>query len=240
MNTKLSLVIAMGALGAYSLAGTTLFTETFDDTLDSSGTSTVTGLLSRGWNIQNLSTPVGVTSWFGGQTSYIAQDQSAVTNLVNPGTNVGYIAANYNATGNNGTISDYLITPVLNLQNGFVLTFETLSDGFAPDALNVLMSTSGSSTNVANFTTTLLQINPSLTANGYPTGWTDYTIVLSGISGVKSGRVAFQYAVTGGGALGANSDYIGIDNVTYATPEPAPIAALGLGLLAIARRRRTR
>ena len=88
------------------------------------------------------------------------------------------------------------------------------------------MSTNGASVNagasnvsVGDFTTLLLDINPTYTGTGYPTAWTKFTIVLSGLPGAGvSGRVAFRYFVENAGPGGANSDYIGIDDVVYKTP----------------------
>jgi MYXO-CTERM domain-containing protein len=233
---KVHLTIGFCALAAYSFGGT-LLSETFDDTVDSSGTSTLSALEGRGWVVDNASNPLGTTDWFG-SNAYIAPDQSPTTNLINPGNNVSFIAANFNNTTGSNTIADYLMTPTVSLGDGSTLTFETLSDGGAPDALDVLLSTGGSSTSTSSFTRTLLQINPKLTSNGYPTVWTDYSITLSGISLGSTGRIAFEYAVPDGGPSGVNSSFVGIDNVQLVTPEPAPFAALGLGVLVLLRRRK--
>ena len=70
-------------------------------------------------------------------------------------------------------------------------------------------------TDVGDFTTLLLSVNPNLTTTDYPKVWTQYTVTLSGIPVGASGRFAFRYFVTDGGRDGANSDYIGIDTVKY-------------------------
>ena len=67
------------------------------------------------------------------------------------------------------------------------------------------------STAVGDFTTLLLDINPLYTTTDYPTSWTPFKVVLSGITGTPKGRIAFRYFVENGGPTGANSDYIGID-----------------------------
>ena len=101
-----------------------------------------------------------------------------------------YIAANFNNTRNLDTISNWLLTPVLNLRNGNVLTFytRTVHTPMFPDRLQVRMSTNGASTNmgstatgVGDFTTLLLDINPNYTTNGYPNVWTQFTVTLSGL-----------------------------------------------------------
>jgi hypothetical protein len=84
------------------------------------------------------------------------------------------------------------------------------------------MSLAGTSTNcgtlpedLGDFTTLLLDINPTLTVGGYPEIWTQYSINISGVGAPTQGRFAFRYYVTNGGPSGANSNYIGVDLVEY-------------------------
>jgi hypothetical protein len=97
------------------------------------------------------------------------------------------------------------------------------------------MSTNGSSTNVGSsatdvgdFTTLQLDINPTYTTTDYPTVWTQFTVTISGVPVPTTGRLAFRYFVENGGPSGTNSNYIGIDTVQYTctpdrpTPTPAP------------------
>jgi subtilisin-like proprotein convertase family protein len=176
--------------------------------------------LPAGWASQNLSNPVGATGWFQGN------------NGVFPGnTPPGYIAANFNNTTGNNIISNWLFAPNVTLKNNDTFSFFTrTTTGTFPDRLQVRMSTNGASVNagttntsVGDFTTLLLDINPTYTATGYPTAWTQFRIPLSGLpaAGV-SGRIAFRYFVEGAGPAGANSDYIGIDDVVYTTTLPGP------------------
>src|SRR5207249_5855688 len=131
-----------------------------------------------------------------------------------------YIAANYQNGAELATISNWLLTPPLTLENGARLTFWTrTTDGMFPDRLQVRMSTNGASTNVGStatsvgdFTTLLLNINPDYTTHGYPDVWTQFTVTLSGLPPAgATGRLAFRYFVENAGFSGANSDYIGID-----------------------------
>lgn len=206
------------------------YTQNFDD---------ITTLAGDGWVIQNNSTPVGSLGWFQG-TATTATPTPGPFNSYNGATN-SYIAAHFNSTGNTGTISNWLITPNRTLRNGDVFTFytrkPTINAGQTdyPDRLEVRMSTNGASTNVGagatavgDFTTLLLSINPTLVANIYPQVWTQYTITVSGLPAPTSGRIAFRYFVTGAGALGTNSDYIGIDNVVY-TPYVCPAFTMTTG-----------
>lgn len=241
---KLQLILGASLLGVTAFGQA--FTETFDDLVDANGNTNLSGLYGRGWDVKNQSTPVGLTAWYGGETSYMAQDQSSETNTVNAGSNIGYIAANYNntSTSGTGTISDFLFSPTTSLHNGDTFSFETISDGYAPDNLELLLSTAGSSESASDFSHVLLQINPTLSPTGYATTWTKYTVTLSGLSGTGlTGKFALHYAVPNAGLFGVNSSYIGVDNVVYTpnpAPEPASLAALAIGAVSVLRRRRNR
>jgi hypothetical protein len=172
--------------------------------------------------MQNNSVPVGSTNWFqGNATVFVAQS----------GATTSYIGANFNNTTGANTISNWLLTPNRTYRNGDVFSFYTrcVVDNLYPDRLEVRLSTNGASTNVGtgsaavgDFTTVLLTINPTLVTSGYPfTAFQQYTITVSGLAAPTSGRIAFRYFVTNGGPSGANSDYIGIDNVVY-TPYVCP------------------
>ncbi len=175
--------------------------------------------LPTDWVAQNNSQPVGATGWFQGNPAVFAANSGAPN---------AYIAANFQNTTGLNTISNWLIAPnVPNIKNGDVIRFYTRSVGNTfPDRLQVRLSTAGASTNVGatntsvgDFTTLLLDINPTYSSapppTGYPTVWTQYTITISGLAGPVSGRFAFRYFVENAGPSGSNSDYIGIDDVVY-------------------------
>ncbi len=197
---------------AAALAG---FSEGFDN---------VAALPGQGWFIKNNSSPVGPQSWYQGNITIFAAQAGAADS---------YIAVDYNSTTGANTISNWLLTPELNLANGDVLTFwtRTRTGSTYPDRMEVRLSTAGASTNVGaattdvgDFTTLLAEINPSLTVGGYPAVWTQYTITLSGLGVGAAGRFAFRYFVTNGGPSGANSDYIGIDTLNFTGTPVAPFA----------------
>jgi hypothetical protein len=191
-------------------------TETFDS---------VPGLIGAGWVITNNSNPAGTTTWFQGNAGVFAAQAGAAN---------AYGAANFNnagiVVGVPATISDWLISPQLtNLQFGQTLTFYTRSAGGAPDRLQVrlcvdpvpanCLSVGTTETDTGNFTTLLLDINPSLIAAGYPIGtWMLQTVNLPFVSGTQ-GRIAFRYFVTNAGPTGVNSDYIGIDTLNLTPVE---------------------
>jgi len=186
------------------------------------GFEDVNTLVADGWVTTNLSSPIGTSSdWFNGAA------------LFAPNGGVNFIAANFNSTAGAGTISNWLITPNRTFTNGDVITFftRTVDGATYADRLQVRLSTNGASTNlgatatsVGDFTTLLLDINPTLISGptGYPDTWTQYTITISGLGSPTSGRMAFRYFVTDGGPSGTASDNIGIDDFLY-TPFGTPL-----------------
>jgi hypothetical protein len=201
------------------------------------GFDNITTLVPGGWVMRNNSQPgPGATNWFQGNTAFFPS-QSGVPN--------SYIAANYDNGTGTSTLSNWLLTPLVNLQNGAQLTFwtRTVDIPAYADRLQVRMSTNGGSTDVGatatdvgDFITLLLDINPAYTLTDYPNVWTQFTVTLSGIASPTIGRLAFRYFVENGGPTGANSDYIGIDTVQFActgglgpspTPTPPPISISG-------------
>jgi subtilisin-like proprotein convertase family protein len=178
------------------------------------GFETVTATGPAGWAAQNNSVPVGSTGWF--------QGNAAVFNAFD-GPTTSYIGANFNNTTANGLIDNWLFTPTVSIKNGDVISFYTRSaPSFANRAerLQLRMSLNGASTNVNDFTVTLVQVNPNLVGgpNTYPETFTQFTATISGVTGTVPGRFAFRYFVTGGGNPGTNSNFIGIDRVQYGTP----------------------
>ena len=193
-----------------TISSTSLINETFGS------------VLPTNWAQTNNSTSAG-TNWFQGAGS------SNITFSAHSGTTNEFIAADYQSlNGATGTVDLWLFTPTVSLQNGNTFTFWTRTQDNTqfPDRMEVRMSTNGSSTTVADFSTSILTINPSLvTGNtGYPMTWTQYTATVSGISGTVTGRFAFRYYVTNSGSSGANGYGIGIDDVTYGF-SGSPVAA---------------
>jgi hypothetical protein len=189
-----------------SLAIAASFSEGFDD---------VTTLVGKGWAMQNNSAPLGITNWYQGVNSVFPAHTGVITS---------YIAANFNSTGGTGTISNWLLTPEIQIKNGDRITFYTRAPTGStyPDRLEVRMSQAGASTNVGTsetsvgvFTTTLLSINPTLAVHGYPEAWTMYSVAVSCLPAPVNGRFGLRYFVTNGGPSGSNSNYLGIDTFSY-------------------------
>jgi hypothetical protein len=187
--------------------------EGFDD---------VTTLPGSGWAQQNLSTTQGTNpTWGQGGTPFPA----------NSGAATAYVAANYNAVTGSGTISNWLFAPNRTFDNGDVISFYArAADAGYPDRLQVRFSSNGASVNagttdasVGDFTTLLIDINPTLIGGVFTNAWVQYSYTFTGLGAPTSGRVAFRYFVTNGGPSGANSDYIGVDDFVY-TPAGSPTA----------------
>lgn len=213
-------------------ASAQLLTEGFED---------VAGLTGAGWFIQNNSTaPQGTSIFQGNSTVFPAQ----------AGTPNSYAGANFQAsTGGLGTetLSVWLLTPTIPLDNGAVVSFwtRTVSAVSFPDRLQVRFSTTGASTNVGtgpldvgDFTNLLLDINPTYTTTGYPNDWANFSPVVNPFAPGTTGRIAFRYFVENGGPAGANSDFIGIDTLSITpVPEPTSLALVGLAGAGMAWRR---
>jgi hypothetical protein len=111
------------------------------------------------------------------------------------------VASAYNS-GNNYTISSWLITPSLSVKNGDKFSFYTRSDsGLYVGRMQVLMSplsgvdigTTYAST--GDFTIQLLEINQQQVISGYPKTWTKYEYTFSGLSDSITVKIAFRYFV---------------------------------------------
>jgi len=224
--------VLAGCFLAISHAGAVDLVEGFDNIAD---------LPSKGWSLQNLSSPLGSTNWFQGN-SLVFDAQAGPTD--------SYIGANFNNTAATGDISNWAITPTLTYSNGDTFTFytRTVAESTFADRLQVRMSTNGGSSDVGNtatsvgdFSILLEEINPALSTGGYPEIWTQFVVTVSGLGGPTSGRIAFRYFVTNGGSEGANSNYIGIDSLTITTAVPEPstfaLAAIGAVMIGVAGRR---
>lgn len=200
------------------------FNEEFD---------TASAALSRGWQFINTSEPPGSGIWQNGGS--IPPFFNAYSNN---GSNAGFIGVDYLSTSAaQGTISNWLVSPSVIMQNGDKIIFYTrayqLFDGVSDttdfgNSLQVRINTISESVNVGagldpgNFLQGLLIINPQLAYSSvlapnpmaYPSQWTRFEATIIGLSGPVKGRFAFRYFVTDGGSNG-NGTGIGIDAVSY-------------------------
>ncbi len=170
------------------------------------------------WDIVNVSSGVGTATWFQGNDGVFPAQSGDPT---------AYIGCNFNSTTGASTISNWLIMPVLNLQDTDMLEFwtRTATASNFPDRLEVRMSTAGAGStdpvdenDVGSYTELLLEINPGLALGGYPEVWELQSINIDGLGVPTDVRIAFRYFVTDGGPSGSNSNFIGIDEVNVISP----------------------
>lgn len=236
MRNAIASVVTVLAVAGSALAAN--WSENFDSI------GVPSPVIPAGWSQVNNSAPATTLGWFP-QTGF----------GVPPGPHAGAnaIAANFQAGSGVSDLSVWLISPVATYNDGDQITFWTRSlNGTVPgsafaDRMQVRLSTNGGSSagagfaSVGDFTTLLLDINPTLVAIGagaYPTAWTQFSITLAGLpGGSASGSLAFRYFVPGGGPAGDNSNAILLDTVNV-VPTPGAVALLGLGGLIAGRRRR--
>lgn len=212
-------------LFAFVLSGTIVHAQT---TLFSEGFDTFSNLATNGWTQTNQSSPLGTSTWAqGGGTAFSGGGQSGGT--------TSFTLCNFNSTTGTGTISNWLITPVISVQNGDVFSFYTRKGGTGTgtiyaDRLEFRLSTNGASsatpsgaTSVGDFSIVGVSVNPNLTTStdpttGYPIVWTLYSYTISGFATATDVKAAFRYYVTNGGPDGTHSDIIGVD--TYSVVRP--------------------
>lgn len=199
------------------------FVEQFD---------TMQNAYNRGWRWLNRSTPIGPTTWMA------APGTAQMSAYSSRGTNTGAAYANYLSTAgtNNGTISNWLVSPSRMLQNGDKIIFYTKTEIFGTGAtandfgarMQVCINETdddldvGTGDDPGKFSTVLLDINPNEdeylpsnpNPNAYPANWTRFEATVFGLNGAKKGRFAFRYYLHGAGSNGAGNG-IGVDSVAY-------------------------
>ncbi len=186
--------------------------ENFDD-LDAAG--------NRGWLVAQRSAPEGSLDWFTGNPEVFGAHQGAPSS---------YVGGNFNSTTTGGTISLWLLSPLVEFRPGSIVSFYTraIAPTSFPDRLEIRVC-SGDPCNLIPLTATatgdfnqlLGSINPNLGGaydpdgvSGYPGTWTQFEFGQEdGIPQSGNGRIAFRYFVTDAGPGGSNSNYIGIDTV---------------------------
>lgn len=159
-------------------------------------------------------------------------------------------------------VNTWLLTPELVMNNGDTVSFWSRQTAYYgtgyPNRMEVRLSTNGNSNNIGagatstgDFSTLVLDINPTLAGAGFPDSWTQYTATITSLTGANvQGRIGFRYFFSQNEMNdGLGSSYIGVD--TFATtanlpvppvPEPASFVLMGLGLagLGYVRHRRSK
>jgi PEP-CTERM motif len=206
-----------------------------------------------GWLTGYNNAPNGdVPQWFQGNANGYGFDAQAGT--ANAYAAAQYIATDYLLPSPGGVISTWIFTPVLTFNNGdtvsyWTRTYTSATTQYFQDSMQVRLSINDASvdigttsSDVGDFTTLLQDINPNLTQAGYPDTWTQYTNTITGLAGPTTGRIGFRYYVTGvDNTAMSQGNYIGVDTFSTtanAVPEPSSYLLMGMGLAALAYRRR--
>src|SRR5208282_5773827 len=227
------LSVVVGAISTLTgYAQLTTLTEGFD-TVGTPGPPS-TGIFASGWVVINNSNPIGDHTWNQGIPGTQTDGLGVNAQSDPPSAANAFIQTDFNAgiPGSGAIVSDWLITPVLLLENGATMSFYTQASPTNtqfPNELQVWESQSGLSTvNVGStaanpggdFTIKLLDINPgatnpSGTPGGYPTTWTQFTFTISGLSAPTDGRFGFRFYLPNNDTDGT---VVGIDTFSFADP----------------------
>jgi len=192
-------------------------------------------VVDAGWKAVNLSNPPGGDSWQ--QGSYIVNTQKGGPFVSDIASHSYKASANehafvpYTCGAGLSFINCWLISPALSMKNGDVISFwtTTTSSVSFPDRMQVWLNPINDGTNVGrtdaqtgDFTVKLLDLNPTLSFSpypvGYPTTWTKFTFVISGLPNgtiPQKHRVGFRYYVKNGGPSGSVSLEIGVDDFDF-------------------------
>lgn len=203
-------------------AQTVIFHEAFDS---------LNVELANGWKAINKSNPLGTGQWLQGNSFSSAYN----------GPSTSYAEVNYTSTDSVGTISNWLLTDTMTLENNDTVTFYTLSYNayLYRDNLECRLSAMDTShnvgandTTVGDFSTLIVAVNPNYDSLSYPSilgsgslhTWKQFKGAVSGLSAPTKCRLAFRYYVPNGGYAGAHSSTIGIDELNVIRYVPAGIS----------------
>jgi hypothetical protein len=202
------------------------FVEQFD---------TLTAAQNRGWVIKNRSIPIGPAIW--SQSAFNTAYSSQATSN---GCIFSNVSCCHDSIAFTGTVSNWVISPVTTLQNNDHIIFYTkTTDGTWGDRLQVCINIKDTSTECGraddpgNFSIKLLDIDSlnvsndaaniySIPApfyiydpvNSYPTAWTRFDAIVSGLSKPTQGRFAFRHYVPNGGDDGMGIEIL-LDSIAY-------------------------
>ena len=214
---------------------------------------TTADLTTAGWVRTNQSTAASTTLWTVASytpvtvsatvqalpfsTQAYAVGQSCPVPVGQTGGNNSFALVNFTSTSSTATtgatISNWLISPSITVQNGDVVSFYSRIGKFSatntasyPDNLQLRMSTNGAFTAdptggpdaVGDYSEVLVDINPNFNLTSYPATWTLYSYTVSGLDLPTECKFAFRYYVTDGGPQGNNSDIIGLDTFSVDRP----------------------
>jgi hypothetical protein len=191
---------------------------------------TIATLYNRGWAFVNNSTPQGTATWQ--QGVFESDGKGGVTGFAaysSKSNGQEYAYCGFNAGGGLATVSSWMISPSTVMKNGDKISFWTrtaLNSSF-PDRMQFRLNLNNDDVDIQNrvfnsvgsFDKLIFDINPTYAPasnpNTYPQKWTKYEHTISGLVAPVKCRFAFRYFVEQGGPSGANSNFIGIDDVEF-------------------------
>jgi hypothetical protein len=216
MMKKLLLILTIGS-----------FVNCFSQSIFTYGFTTQAALTTDGWIITNQSTSLGIISW--GVPAAPLQN-NLFGGVGHSGGATSYACADFDSVGTaaNQTISNWLISPSITVKNGDIVKFWTRTGrntvALYADNLQMRMSSAGTTVNpvgpsgIGSFTVLCNEINPTLNLTSYPLVWTEYSYIVTSLPSLTPVKFAFRYYVTDGGANGANSEIMGIDDFSVDRP----------------------
>ncbi len=204
----------------------------------------VSKLSEKGWVIKNNSEPIGPSAWRQGvfTNSYnnktgIVMGFPAYSSEVSP---YDFISVDATAVNSAGTVSCWLVSPVVKVKNGDQISFWTRAQddsswpNYAKDRMQVRLNTVDATADMGNtsldtgkFTQTVLEINPTNLTNdpggnptpvaGYLRTWHKRTITVANFSTTaKATRIGLRYFMPSGGINGTNpNSIVGIDQFVF-------------------------
>src|SRR5688572_25210187 len=183
---------------------------------------TLTNAYNQGWRFINKTTPLGFFQWTTGAIFQMPA-YKGVGMLYSFNTVSGL-----SATGNAVVISNWAVSPPVWLQNGDKIVFYTnsLSLVTRPTRLQVRVNSHNEGLNVGtgggdvgDFDIPILDINPFQqygTLESYPTSWTRFEAIVTGLNQPVKGRFALRYYVNGINIANTLAQtIIGIDDLYY-------------------------
>ncbi len=186
----------------------------------------VASFATHGWSIRNNSDPRGSGTWTQGNAALFSAFDGAANSFA--------MAGSDSASGQFPVVSVWLITPAIDfdpMTSARQLSFYTRAIAGHANRLEVLLCVEDGATSCAapgpesgdsgGFQTSLIEINPSLTLNGYPSMWTNFASF--DLPSTGRARIAFHYYVLAqdDGSYGTT---IGIDALGLAGPTICPFA----------------
>ena len=191
-------------------------------------------VIDMGWKSINLSDPNGGDGWHQGLFEILSTKTGLASTIAAHSYKASsneYALCQFTVGAGLSFINCWLLTPSLAMKNGDKFSFWTTTVPVVsfPDRMQVWLNPSNDGTNVGrttnetgDFTVKLLDLNPTLSAisypTGYPTTWTKFEFVIAGLPNgtiPQKHRIGFRYFVKDGGPGGSVSDQIGIDDFDF-------------------------